>query len=251
MSKKVKIEIKHWITGAVLFEFECEGNTIARTVYEANLREADLRGANLCEANLREADLRGANLRGANLRGADLRGANLRGADLYGADLRGADLREANLREADLRGANLRGANLRGADLREADLCGANLREANLRGADLYGAENADYAIAVTRILPEGDIIGYKKCMDGIIVKLQIPAKARRSHAFGRKCRAEYAKVIHIYGADEARSSHDKSFVYRKGKIVRPTQPWDENWMEECASGIHFFITKIEAERYA
>ena len=44
-------------------------------------------GANLREADLREADLRGANLREADLRGADLRGANLREADLRGADL--------------------------------------------------------------------------------------------------------------------------------------------------------------------
>ena len=48
----------------------------------ANLREADLRGANLSEANLRGADLHLANLSEANLRGADLRGADLRGADL-------------------------------------------------------------------------------------------------------------------------------------------------------------------------
>ena len=47
--------------------------------------------------------------------GADLRDANLRGANLGGADLGGANLRDANLRGADLGGANLRGANLRDA----------------------------------------------------------------------------------------------------------------------------------------
>ena len=110
---KIKIEIKHYITGKVLFEFEKEGNTIKDTVVEANLRGANLRGANLY---------------GADLHGADLRGANLRGADLYGANLREADLREADLREADLRGANLYGADLREADLRRADLHGADLK---------------------------------------------------------------------------------------------------------------------------
>ena len=59
---------------------------------KANLRDADLRGADLSFADLRGADLRGADLRGANLRYADLRGANLRYADLRSADLRGADL---------------------------------------------------------------------------------------------------------------------------------------------------------------
>ena len=63
------------------------------------------------------ADLRSADLRGANLLGADLEGANLRGADLEGADLEGADLRSADLRGADLEGANLRGADLEGANV--------------------------------------------------------------------------------------------------------------------------------------
>ena len=76
----------------------------------------------LSEADLSEANLRGADLSEANLRRADLRGADLSEADLRGADLRGADLSEADLSEANLRGADLRGANLRGADLRGADL---------------------------------------------------------------------------------------------------------------------------------
>ena len=46
----------------------------------ADLREANLCGADLYEANLHEADLCGADLRGADLRGANLCGANLRGA---------------------------------------------------------------------------------------------------------------------------------------------------------------------------
>ena len=91
-------------------------------------------------ANLRDADLKGADLPCANLRDADLRDADLKDADLPFANLRGADLRDADLRDA-----NLKGANLQGADLRDADLRGANLRGADLRGADLRGAD-LDYS---------------------------------------------------------------------------------------------------------
>ena len=96
--------------------------------------------------DLREADLREADLFGAYLREADLFGANLFWAILIGADLGGANLREADLREADLGGANLgiaglRGADLIGADLSGADLFGADLSGANLHKADLSGAE--------------------------------------------------------------------------------------------------------------
>ena len=48
-------------------------------------------------ANLRNADLWGANLTGANLRNADLYGADLEGANLEGADLYGADLMDAKI----------------------------------------------------------------------------------------------------------------------------------------------------------
>ena len=94
-------------------------------------------GTRLSLADLRRADLSGANLRGADLSRANLSGADLRGADLSRADLRGADLSGADLRGADLRRATLSGADLSGADLSRANLSGADLRWANLRGANI------------------------------------------------------------------------------------------------------------------
>jgi len=143
-------------------------------------------------------------------------------------------------------GASLVGASLVGASLNRASLDGASLV-----GASLVGAKDAELVIARTRILPEGDLIGYKKCLNAVIVKLLIPKEAKRSHAFGRKCRAEYATVLEIYGADTATTStEDRPFTYKVGETVKPTKPFNENWTEECSTGIHFFITKIEAENY-
>jgi hypothetical protein len=82
-----------------------------------------------------KADLRDANLKGADLSRPDLRDANLSRADLRGANLNRANLFKADLRGANLRGANLRGANLSRANLREADLSRADLSWANLSGA--------------------------------------------------------------------------------------------------------------------
>jgi hypothetical protein len=168
------------------------------------------------------------------------------------ANLRSANLSGANLSGADLRSANLSGANLRGADLSGANLSGANLRGADLSGADLRSAIGAELAIARTRILPEGAIIGYKRCLSGRIVEMQIPAKAKRSHAFGRKCRAEYATVVSVTSLDgsttykEATSAHDGKTTYRAGKTVRPSG-FDPDWTKECAPGIHFYVTRDEA----
>ena len=116
-------------------------NLYGADLYGANLSVAGLRYANLSGANLRYANLSGANLRDANLYGADLYGANLYDADLYGANLRDANLSGANLRYANLYGADLYGANLYGADLYGANLSVADLRYANLRDANLYGAD--------------------------------------------------------------------------------------------------------------
>ncbi|EAS1595333.1 pentapeptide repeat-containing protein [Salmonella enterica] len=140
---KILEEHKVWITS--MRESGSRANLRGANLYGADLCDANLRGADLCDANLCDANLRGANLRDANLCDANLRGADLCGANLRGANLRGADLCDANLCDANLRGANLRDANLcdanlRGANLRDANLCDANLRGANLRGANLYGA---------------------------------------------------------------------------------------------------------------
>jgi hypothetical protein len=121
----MKIEIKSRFSLEVIFSHECENNSVAITVQaainaKANLRSADLYGADLYGANLRSADLYGADLRSADLRSANLGGANLGSANLYGANLRSANLGGANLGSADLRSANLYGANLRSADLGES-----------------------------------------------------------------------------------------------------------------------------------
>jgi hypothetical protein len=155
----------------------------------------------------------------------------------------------ANLSMANLSGANLLGANLSGANLLGANLLGANLLGANLSGANLSGAKNADLAKAMTVIAPEGDLIGWKKCRDKKIVKLLIPKKARRSNATGRKCRAEWVKVLEVVGGGVAESINKGGVYYKKGKTVR-CDSWCEDRWQECAGGIHFFITKEEAEAF-
>ena len=174
--------------------------------------------------------------------------------------LRGADLRDADLRYADLRHASLCHTNLKGADLSDADLS-----DADLRGADLHRAYDVQLSIAKTSILPdEGDIIGWKKAyVDGtmlskpVIVKLLIPADAQRSNATGRKCRASTARVLDLQDKQgnslppdtTAYSSYDADFTYKKGETIH-VENFDTNRWNECAPGIHFFITRIEAAEY-
>ena len=167
----------------------------------------------------------------------------------------------ADLIDADLIGANLRDANLRCADLRGANLRDANLRDANLRCADLRGAKNVPY---IPMVCPEeGKFIGWKKAevREGhnyrkVIVKLEIPASAKRSSATSRKCRCNKAKVLEIYNLDgtiakerKCYSSYDNDFIYEVGKTVEVDDFCEDRW-DECAQGIHFFINRQEAINY-
>ena len=255
----------------------------------ADLQDAYLRGADLRGAYLQRADLQDADLQDAYLRGADLRGADLQRADLQDADLQGADLRGAYLRGADLRGAYLQRADLQDADLQDAYLRGADLRVPTCSvptcrmptcrvptcgvptcgvptcsvptcrmptcGVPTCGVPKniSELVVAQTSIIPEGEVIGWKKLRDERIAKLLIPADARRSNATGRKCRAEFVSVLEITKGNKKYnkgvSKYTDAFIYKVGEIVK-CDTWNEDRWIECGGGIHFFITKTEAENY-
>ena len=224
--KKVKIQIKS-IFGDVLFEYEKENNTLKDT--------------------LEKAIKSGANLSGANLSGADLSWANLSGANLRWANLSEADLSWATLRWANLSGADLSWANLSGADLSGANLSEANLRWANLSGADLSDKEK----IRKGKIMKKKATI-YKKCRNKI-VELELQKGSIVFSINNNKCRTNRAKVISIDGESAKgitiASDHDPSFIYEVGKMVE-IEDFDLMYNVECSTGIHFFWTKEEAEKY-
>ena len=159
------------------------------------------------------------------------------------ADLQGADLRRADLRGAYLRGADLQGADLQGADLRRAYLQGADLQGAYLRGAlNLYVLINC----------PEvGEFTAFKRLNNGAIATLKIPEQAKRCSASSRKCRASEAFVVAIEkdGKQLAEGWSDRGGEYKVGQTILPDS-FDEDRWNECSNGIHFFITKREAEEY-
>lgn len=116
-------------------------------------------------------------------------------------------------------------------------------------GATILGPQKYSFPQGVTVIVVEGDLLVWKKCRGEILVRLLVPKDAKRSNATGRKCRAEFADVIEIIGAESAVSKHDDSVTYRVGQRVT-CHRWDENRWKECSGGIHFFLTREEAEAY-
>ena len=166
-----------------------------------------------------------------------------------GANLIDANLIDANLSGANLSGANLRGANLIGANLRGANLSGANLIDANLSGANLKRIES------LFRIVPEeGSFIAWKKGKNNHLIKLEVPEDSKRHNVIGgRKCRAEFVKVLDIRNSKGHKAkmcyngTHSKEIEYKIGEIVR-ADSYDPDPLVECSNGIHFFLTKQEAK---
>ena len=137
--------------------------------------------------------------------------------------------------------ANLERANLYGANLEGANLTWANLYGANLEGANLERAKLPHFQICPE----EGDFIAWKK-VNGGVLKLLIPKEAKRTSSLvGRKCRAEFVVVLEGSGV----SKYDGKTQYGPGMTVYPDK-YDDDIRVECTSGIHFFMTRREAEEY-
>ena len=250
-------EHKHWINQ------DCEGwESMCADLSDIDLCHADLRRANLSGANLCHADLSCASLSDANLMHAVLCDALLYRADLIHAGLCGANLMFANLCHANLGNANLATADLSWANLSGADLSNANLSRTILSHTDLYDANLSNANLRKTKgdlidfrrgkILTES-IVGYKKCRYDIIVTLEIPCGAIVFSINGYKCRTNKAKVIAINdkkGNDVYRAySRYQYMTYYVGDIFNITN-FDLIYNEECGKGIHFFMSRKEAEEY-
>ena len=224
---------------------------------KADLNKTDLSYVDFGGMNLRNINFSGANLNFAKFYDADLRFANFEKADLSHAGLQRANLYKANLRMTHLHNTDFLKANLYGANFWSAVmtdftiLAGTNINNATFENCNLVkNTKNANGKLATYRlgkILTE-DIIGYKKCRDDIIVTLKIPRGAIVFSINGTKCRTNKAKVIAIDGAKKAVSMHQYMSYYVGDEFT--IYNFDCRYNTECGEGIHFFMTREEAEQY-
>lgn len=200
----------------------------------------DLRGVDFSFLQLVELNFKGANLSGCYLHFTDVISCNFENADLSNAKIHHRNV---------LYKVNLTSVNLDNARI-DFDMCILNEAKIDANTMDKY----------FPSICPsEGEFIGWKKAAttgNRVIVKLLIPKDARRSSAFGRKCRCDKARVLSIERLYEpgtrdaiAHSFFDKTFNYELGKEVS-VDNFDEDRSHECAPGIHFFMTWEEAANY-
>lgn len=148
--------------------------------------------------------------------------------------------------------------------LRNCDFHITDFHNANIKFRNIFDRSSLKHAINPPYIKmscpTHGSFVGWKKIIDEFeglcLIKLEIPAKAKRSSTTSRKCRAEYAKVLGVYTLDLERidckkvvNTNYKRCVYEVGKIVYPDS-FNENRHNECSHGIHFFIDVNDAIEY-
>jgi len=113
-------------------------------------------------------------------------------------------------------------------------------------------------------IPPQNTTILYKKAyvikddsFKEMIIKLEVPEKAKRVYCDELKIRVSKAKVIGFYNLDgsvlpddsEVVSGYDHNFKYKIGDTVKPEKDFDPT-SGSCGSGIHGYIDISDAIRY-
>lgn len=211
------------------------------TFRECVFEKMDLRGYDLSEIDFTLSSFQEVLLDGVNFSWASLENTLL-----DGCSMRNANCQNANLRTASMRGCDLTGADIRGADL----FC------AVLEYARLDHVISDEHTKWYRLHCPEtGAFVAYKKCLNDRIVQLLVPADAKRTSATGPTCRCSKAKVLTIknfdetISYDEAWSTVDDNFVYRKGEWVEVKDFNEDRWMDST-TGIHFWMTRKEAMAY-
>ena len=202
--------------------------------------------------DLSDYDLQGLDFSHSDFRKVILKGANLQGASLHHTFFaEGCNLSNTVLKEVDMSGSIFRGCDLSGANIEGANLYCSNFEDADM--SDIKANEKTQYY--ELRCPQEGAFIGYKRCFNETIVRLLIPADARRSSATANSCRCNKAKVLSIKtfdgqtSLDEAWSVVDEDFVYHVGEWVLVKDFNEDRW-RDSTTGIHFWMTEEEACNY-
>ena len=180
-----------------------------------------------------------------------------------GSNLEYSELKYSTFRFVNLKNCSLKHSDMTASNFMNTNFTGANLKDTILVNCNFYSNYNLDKIVGKNNNYIEGkvltdNIIGYKKCMDYTIVTLEIPRGAIVFSIDGTKCRTNKAKVIAIDGADRAYSKHSTYLEHNKTYGHMSYYVGDEftvynfdcKYNEECSRGIHFFLTREEAEDY-
>lgn len=142
----------------------------------------------------------------------------------------------------------------------DSTLYGTNFSDSSLTDTKITKCDTDECTCNLMLNCPEkGSFTAFKKARsdsgEQVVIELRVPSDAKRSSATSRKCRVSKAKVISITspGGNKsyktAHACYKHSFKYTVGEVVK-VDDFDKDRWNECAPGIHCFITRQEAVNY-
>ena len=236
--------------------------------------------AKFCGCNLFDTQFNGAIMMSIDCYNASQKITVFRCCSFYQANCSAAIFDHSQITNCDFTQANLFESHFRDITITSSKFFSANLTKAFFIDIDCDQMENANFENACIKdatnvkypmICPEeGSFVAWKKAIwkkdlnkrEEVLIKLQIPAKAKRCSGTGRKCRASAVKVLGFYDMNDnqlpdditVRAWYRDDFIYTVGKTVKSLAlgkpEFNSDRWEECSAGIHFFITKQEAKDY-
>lgn len=183
--------------------------------------------------------------------------ASFSGSILYCCDFRDCILEQCSFTESSIACTDFR----HNSALKNCSFIKANITSSSLEHAKFVDNVLFETANIQNTYLPESHrmitgrtlvcpIVGYKKTMEGVVIKVEIPAGAIVFSINGKKCRTNRAKIIDMKDWKVLHSSYDITFQYTLGQEIEILD-FDPCYSHECAPGFHFFMTEQEAEDYS
>ena len=149
------------------------------------------------------------------------------------------------LKEVDIEKCAMFDCRFKSVSFEDVYIYSSNLDDSALRESNFSDVSLQNVSGAYSVCPEEGSFIGFKKLCDKeryktLICKLEIPADAKRSSAFSRKCRCSKAKVLEILDMDNENkftipvkkgySTHKPAFEYKVGEMVYPPYKFPEKF---------------------
>jgi uncharacterized protein YjbI with pentapeptide repeats len=223
---------------------------LASKFISSDLSNCFFNSVNACESKFSKCKMNNAIFEQCHLQNIDFSNSDLEEVYFLGSDLTDVKFCDSHMKSAIFLQCDLEDANFTGADITDVIF-----NECNFTG--VKGLNDRPM------VCPEkGEFIGWKKIFYGhgkytdvCIIKLQIPADAKRSSGTSRMCRCDKAKTLEIKiqeTGEKIEEIHNESFgntLYKVGETTYADE-FDENRWVTITHGLHFFMTEEEAINY-
>lgn len=232
--------------------FQDDSNNITSTFLNAikhgvHLTRCGIQGLVLQDVDLSYSDFSGCYFLDCIFQDVYMNNTNFTDTRFTNSCFHNCNLRQCKFNKGAIRGSAFINSVLKWSDLEDTEIDNYT----DFKSTSIEGAKFPAHFQDRFQICPEGELIVYKKLLEGIC-KLKIPQEAARVNSISsRKCRASEAIVLELpHGCTIGHSQHNPKFIYEVGKKVVPEFGFSNDWRVTCAGGIHFFLTRKEAEMY-